>query len=162
MGEGTDDSNRLYIQFSKDQSFIPVIEELEASYIFLGNKGSDLWFFTNKNAPNGKIVKLKINKNESFLWEDVINEITLPISGFSLINNKFVIEYLKDSQSKVSFFNLEGEFISGLDLPSKGSVSGFNGKISDRYTYFSFTNYVTPTKIYKMDMETLILSLIHI
>ena len=27
--------------------------------------------------------------------------------------------------------------------------------MSDRYTYFSFTNYVTPTKIYKMDMETL-------
>ena len=92
MGEGTDDSNRLYIQLDKDSSFIPVIAELEATYIFLGNKGNDLWFFTNKNAPNGKIVKLRVNKNESFLWEDVINETTLPISGFSLINNKFVIE----------------------------------------------------------------------
>ena len=56
VGEGTDDSNRLYIQFDKDNSFTPVIAELEATYIFLGNKGTDLWFFTNKNAPNGKIV----------------------------------------------------------------------------------------------------------
>ena len=156
VGEGTDDSNKLYLQFGKDQSFVPVVAELEASYIFLGNKGNDLWFFTNKNAPNGKIVKLNIIKNKSFLWEDVINETTLAISGFSLINNKFVIEYLKDSQSKVSFYDLKGEFLSGLNLPSNGSVSGFNGKISDRYTYFSFTNYVTPTRIYKMDMETLV------
>ena len=156
VGEGTDESNRLYIQFDKDQSFVPVIAELEATYIFLGNKGSDLWFFTNKNAPNGKIVKLNIIKNKSFLWEDVINETTLAISGFSLINNKFVIEYLKDTLSKVDFFNLKGEFISSLRLPSNGSVSGFNGKRSDRYTYFSFTNYITPTKIYEMDMETLV------
>jgi len=155
VSEGTDDSNRLYVQLSKDSSFIPVVAELEATYIFLGNQGSDLWFYTNKNAPKGKIVKLKINGSESFLWEEVVNESELAISGFSLINNKLVIEYLKDSLSKVAFYNLKGEFISNLDLPSNGSVVGFNGKMSDRYTYFSFTNYVTPTKIYKMDMETL-------
>ena len=156
VSEGTDDSNRLFIQISKNNSFTPIVEELEATYIFLGNKGNDLWFFTNKNAPNGKIVKLKVNEDESFLWEDVIKETAFPISGFSLINNKFVIEYLKDTLSKVDFFNLKGEFISNLSLPSNGSVSGFNGKRSDRYTYFSFTNYITPTKIYKMDMETLV------
>jgi len=156
VSEGTDDSNRLYIQIKKDNLFIPVVKDLEATYIFLGNRGSDLWFFTNKNAPNGKIVKLKINADESFLWEDVIKETTFPISRFSLINNKFVIEYLKDSLSKVVFFNLKGEFISNLNLLSDGSVSGFNGKRNDRYTYFSFTNYITPRKIYKMDMQTLV------
>ena len=156
VSEGTDDSNRLFIQISKNNSFTPIVEELEATYIFLGNKGNDLWFFTNKNAPNGKIVKLKVNEDESFIWEDVIKETAFPISGFSLINDKFVIEYLKDTLSKVDFFNLKGEFISNLRLPSNGSVSGFNGKRSDRYTYFSFTNYITPTKIYKMDMETLV------
>ena len=40
-------------------------------------------------------------------------------------------------------------------MPNAGSISGFNGKIKDRHTYFSFTNYVTPSKIYKMDMESL-------
>ena len=79
MSEGTDDSNRLFIQISKNNSFTPIVEELEATYIFLGNKGNDLWFFTNKNAPNGKIVKLKVNEDESFLWEDVIKETSFPI-----------------------------------------------------------------------------------
>jgi len=118
-------------------------------------EGTDLWFFTNKNSPNGKIVKLKVNENKPFLWEDVIKEASFSISGFSLINNKFVIEYLVDSLSKVDFFNLNGDYLASLDLPNAGSVSGFNGKIEDRLTYFSFTNYVTPSKIFKMDMETL-------
>ncbi len=156
VNEGTDDNNRLYIQFNKDSSFTPIVKELEATYIFMGNRGNDLWFYTNKNSPNGKIVKLTINEDRSFLWQEVVKETAFPISGFSLINNKFVIEYLKDSLSKVEFFNIEGEFIAGLNLPSSGSISGFNGRRNDRYTYFSFTNYITPTKIYKMDMESLI------
>ena len=155
VGEGTDDSNRLYIKFVNDSSFTPVVAELEATYIFLGSKGTDLWFFTNKNSPNGKIVKLKVNENKPFLWEDVIKESSFSISGFSLINNKFVIEYLVDSQSKVDFFNLNGDYLASLDMPNAGSISGFNGKMKDRHTYFSFTNYVTPSKIYKMDMESL-------
>ncbi|MBK49454.1 MAG: S9 family peptidase [Chloroflexi bacterium] len=155
VGEGTDERNRLYIKTSNEDSFSPLIDKLEATYIFLGSKGSSLWFFTNKDSPNGKIVKLDVSQKQSFTWSDVIKESELPITGFSLINNKFVIEYLVDTQSRVDFFNLKGGFLSTLDLPKEGSISGFYGKMKDRFSYFSFTNYVTPTTIYKIDMNSL-------
>ena len=85
----------------------------------------------------------------------MIKEIKFSISRLSLINNKFVITYLIDTQSDVRFFNLDGTFISRLNLQGKGTLNGFNGKKEDRFTYFSFSNYITPTKIYRMDLNTL-------
>ena len=32
-------------------------------------------------------------------------------------------------------------------------MGGFGGGIDDKETYFNFSNYVTPTKIYKINME---------
>ena len=155
IGEGTDDSNLLYIKFNGEDTFTPIVEELVATYTFLGSEDNNLWFFTNLNSPNGKIVKLVIGEERSIEWKDVIMETKFSISGLSLINNKFVITYLIDTQSDVRFFNLDGTFISRLNLQGKGTLNGFNGKKEDRFTYFSFSNYITPTKIYRMDLNTL-------
>ena len=79
----------------------------------------------------------------------------MPITNFSLINDKFVLEYLVDTQARIDFFDLSGKFLSSLDLPKKGSISGFSGSRKDKLSYFSFTNYITPKTIYKIDMTSL-------
>ena len=155
IGEGTDDSNRLYIKFKGGDAFLPIVDKLIATYSFLGSEDNNLWFYTNLNSPNGKIVKLIINNEASYEWKNVIEETKFSISEINLINNKFVVTYLLDTQSYVKFFNLDGAFISSLNLQGKGTLSGFNGKKKDRFTYFSFTNYITPKKIYRMDLNAL-------
>ena len=155
IGEGTDDRNRLYIKFKGEDTFLPIVDNLVATYRFLGSEDNNLWFYTNLNSPNGKIVKLIINKEASYEWKNVIEETKSSISGINLINNKFVVTYLIDTQSHVKFFNLDGTFISSLNFQGEGTLRGFNGKQEDRFTYFSFTNYITPTKIYRIDLNTL-------
>ena len=155
IGEGTEDSNRLYIKFKGGDAFLPIVDKLIATYSFLGSEDNNLWFYTNLNSPNGKIVKLIINNEASYEWKNVIEETKFSISEINLINNKFVVTYLLDTQSYVKFFNLDGAFISSLNLQGKGTLSGFNGKKKDRFTYFSFTNYITPKKIYRMDLNAL-------
>ena len=154
ISEGTDDRNRIYIKLDKNSEFIPIIDSLIGTYSFIDSKDNILWFYTTENAPNGKIVNLEV-KNGSFVWDEVISESKKAIRSANILNNSFVINYLEDTFSQISVFDLSGKFISKLSLPTKGTISGFSGGIDDSSSYFAITNYVVPREIYEIDLTDL-------
>ena len=154
ISEGTDDRNRIYIKLDKNSEFIPIIDSLIGTYSFIDSKDNILWFYTTENAPNGKIVNLEV-KNGSFVWNEVISESKKAIRSANILNSSFVINYLEDTFSQISVFDLSGKFISKLSLPSKGTISGFSGGIDDSSSYFAITNYVVPREIYEIDLTDL-------
>ena len=46
------------------------------------------------------------------------------------------------------------QLIDELPLPGVGTVGGFGGRQDADETFFSFTNYVTPTSIYRVDLAS--------
>ena len=152
ISNGTDERNRLYVQLEKNGSFIPLIDELIGAYQYLDSKDDIFWFYSTENAKNGKVVSLEI-KNNSFVWNDVIPEDSNSIRSVNFINNSIAVTYLVDTFSEIKFFNLKGSYINKLVLPTKGSISGFGGGLEDSTTFFSFTNFVTPRKIYEIDLS---------
>jgi len=152
ISNGTDERNRLYVQLEKNGSFIPLIDELIGAYQYLDSKDDIFWFYSTENAKNGKVVSLEI-KNNSFVWNDEIPEDSNSIRSVNFINNSIAVTYLVDTFSEVKFFNLKGSYINKLTLPVKGSISGFGGGLEDSTTFFSFTNFVTPRKIYEIDLS---------
>ena len=152
ISNGTDERNRLYVQLEKNGSFIPLIDELIGAYQYLDSKDDIFWFYSTENAKNGKVVSLEI-KNNSFVWNDVIPEDSNSIRSINFINNSIAVTYLVDTFSEIKFFNLKGSYINKLVLPTKGSISGFGGGLEDSTTFFSFTNFVTPRKIYEIDLS---------
>ena len=152
ISNGTDERNRLYVQLEKNGSFIPLIDELIGAYQYLDSKDDIFWFYSTENAKNGKVVSLEI-KNNSFVWNDVIPEDSNSIRSVNFINNSIAVTYLVDTFSEIKFFNLKGSYINKLALPTKGSISGFEGELEDSTSFFSFTNFVTPRKIYEIDLS---------
>jgi prolyl oligopeptidase len=59
-----------------------------------------------------------------------------------------------DAVSKVFQYDMNGKQIREIKLPGVGSVGGFGGKKEDKELYFSFTNYINPSTIYKFDPES--------
>ena len=154
IGEGTDDRNFLSISFDDSLNFIPVIDQFIASYRFLGGNEDTLWFFSNLDAPNGKILSLEIN-NKIFSWKEIIPEKEIPISGASIAGDKLIINYLEDTLSKVKFYDLKGNFIKDLTFDGRGTLSGFYGKLENKKSYFEFSNFTTPQRIYELDLDSL-------
>ena len=154
ISEGTDERNRLYIQLNKGEKFIPLIDELIGAYNFIDSKDNILWFYTTEGAPNGKIVNLEL-KNGSFVWNDVISESKNVIRSVNIVNDSFVINYLIDTFSQIKIFDLSGIYINDIDLPKDGTIRGFGGESDDTKTYFSISNYVNPTEIYEINLDSL-------
>jgi prolyl oligopeptidase len=152
IGEGTDERNRVYVQLEPNGEFIPLIDELIGAYNLISSKDNVLWFYTTDSAPNGKVVKLEINEDQSMEWAEVIAETKNSISSVNVINNSFAVIYLEDTLSLVNFYNLDGSFSHKLKGDFKGSIGGFSGNIDDTETYFSYTNFTTPSQIHKIDL----------
>ena len=68
--------------------------------------------------------------------------------------NKIIINYLRDTLSSIKLFNLSGKHHLDLEIEGQGTIQGFDGNLNEKYTFFEFENFVTPPKIYKLDLLT--------
>ena len=144
--------NELYIKdlTKPGNKFTIVVGNFENDHAILDNDGSKLFIVTNLNAPNKKVVTVDAEKPGIENWVDLIPEtenVLDPAAGSGYI----FAHYMIDAISKVKQFDRSGKLVREVVLPGVGSASGFAAKRIDKEVYYSFTNYVTPATIYKLD-----------
>ncbi|HZY26037.1 MAG TPA: prolyl oligopeptidase family serine peptidase [Bacteroidales bacterium] len=144
--------NELYIKdlTKPGDKFTVVVGNFDNDHAVLDNDGSKLFIVTNLNAPNKKVVTVDAEKPGIENWVDLIPEtenVLDPSAGCGYI----FAHYMIDAISKVKQFDRNGKLVREVVLPGVGSASGFAAKRIDKEVYYSFTNYVTPTTIYKLD-----------
>ncbi|MBW4679440.1 MAG: prolyl oligopeptidase family serine peptidase [Microcoleus vaginatus WJT46-NPBG5] len=151
---GTDPKNLIFYKdlTNPDSQIIELISEFEASYSMMDNDGSLFWFRTDLDASRGRVIAIDINKPAKENWQEIIPQSDDVLEGVGLLNNQFVADYLKDAQTVIKIFNLDGAFVREVELPGIGSAGGFDGKRYDTETFYSFTSYTTPATIYRYDM----------
>ena len=148
----TTSGNELYIKdlTNKNSKIIPVITNFNSNTYLLDSKDNTLYFVTDLNAPNKRVVKVNAEKPTPKNWVDVIPETNNVISP--TISSGFIFaNYMVDAISQVKQFDYNGKLIREIKLPGLGSASGFSGKKDYKTVYFSFENYNTPNSIYALD-----------
>lgn len=147
--------NKLFLKDLKNPKapLVTITNSLDADTQFIDNDGTTLFFETNLNAPNGRLVKAEVAKPQPEYWQDVIPE-TKNVLSISATGNYFFAHYMVDALSQIKQYNYKGELVRDVKLPSIGTAAGFHAKKQETYTYFTFTNYAYPAQIYKMDLAT--------
>ena len=147
--------NKLFLKDLKNPKapLVTITNSLDADTQFIDNDGTTLFFETNLNAPNGRLVKAEVAKPQPEYWQDVIPE-TKNVLSISATGHYFFASYMVDALSQIKQYNYKGELVRDVKLPSIGTAAGFHAKKQETYTYFTFTNYAYPAQIYKMDLAT--------
>lgn len=147
--------NELYIQdLSKPNApIVPIVEDFEHNHTVVHTEGTTLYLLTNLNAPNQRLVKVDASKPTPDQWIDVIPTREEPLS-ISTAGGYFFAEYLKDAISYIEQIDLNGKLVRVVELPGKGSVSGFGGKWEEPSLYYTFVSYIVPRTIYKFDIAS--------
>ena len=129
---------------------IPVDEDYSTDSYLVHSEKDRLFFVTNKNAPNNKVVSASANNPNEKFWNDFIpqGESVLSISYSA---GYFFAKYIVDVKSKILKFDLDGKNLGEIELPSIGTARGFSGKKDDKEVYFTFTNYNSPSIIYSLN-----------
>jgi len=142
--------NELYFTdlSNPENNLITIVNNFESDSYIIDSDGDDLFISTNLNAPNKKIVKANAKNPTPSNWVDFIPE-TENVLSISTGAGYFFAEYMKDAVSQVKQYDNKGTFIREIKLPGIGSANGFSGKKEDKILYYSFTNYTTPSTIFK-------------
>ncbi|WP_299666974.1 prolyl oligopeptidase family serine peptidase [uncultured Polaribacter sp.] len=147
--------NKLFIKDleAKNATLIPIINNFDSDSYVIDTRGSKLYIVTNLNAPNKKVVTVDAKNPTSENWVDFISE-TENVLNPSTGGGYFFTNYMVDAVSKVMQYDFDGNLIREVKLPGVGSAGGFGGKTDAEELYFSFTNYNTPSSIYKFIPES--------
>lgn len=132
---------------------VTITNDLESDIHFLTVRDKYIYFETNRNAPNGKLVKATVDKPQPEHWQEVIPE-TENVLSVSTAGNYIFATYMVDALSQVKQYDYNGKLIRQITLPALGTASGFYAKKGETHTYYTFTNYAYPPQIYKLDLAT--------
>lgn len=146
--------NELYIKDLKNGGdFVQINKGFDINANVVDTQGDDIFIYTDKDAPNGRLVKTTIKNPAPENWKDVIPQ-TENVLGITTGGGYFFATYMIDAIDKVKQYDKNGKLVREISLPGKGNVSGFGGKEKEKELYFSFTNYITPGTTYKFNADT--------
>lgn len=147
--------NELYIQdLGKPGSqIVNVVDNFDNQHSVLDNVGGKLYIITNIYSPNFKIVTVDAETPTITHWKNLIPE-TKNVLSASTAGGKIFAEYLKDATSLVQQYDMDGKLERTITLPSVGTAAGFGAKKEEKETYYTFTSYVYPPTIFKLDIAS--------
>ena len=131
----------------------PILVDEDADAAVIDAAGDTIFIETNRDAPNGRVVRADAADPGPANWEDVIAQSEHVLSVRTGAGYFFAL-YMVDALSRVRQYARSGEFLREIALPDLGSASGFSGKREQDSLYFSFTNYRLPPSIFHLDPAT--------
>ncbi|TWT96581.1 Prolyl endopeptidase precursor [Neorhodopirellula pilleata] len=157
--KGTEPKTQVFVRdLTHDDSEIEeLISGFDADYRFIGSRGRTLFFLTDHQAPKRSVIAVDVPERgiaDRSGWKTIIGESSDVLEDVSLLGDQLYASYLRDALSQVERWSVSGERLGTVELPGKGSASGFGGRQDSEETFFTFSNYVTPPSIHRVEVAT--------
>jgi prolyl oligopeptidase len=122
----------------------------DALYTFIGAHGEDLYFRTTKEAPLGRVIALDARAPGSL--RTVVPEGTTALEEASYVGGRIIAKYVEDAHGVAQVYERDGRPVGTVPLPGLGGIEGFEGEGTQTETFFSYTDYLTPRKIFRLEV----------
>lgn len=130
----------------------PMFTDWDALYIYLGVSGDELFFQTTNAAPRGRVIAVNARNPKPASWRNVVPQSDFSINNAAFIGGRVVVEYSRDARSLVRLFEKNGSPAGEVQLPGLGTAAGFQGSAENPETFFSYSDYLSPTRVLRLDV----------
>ena len=137
------------------REFVPIVDDMVNEFKFIGSHGDHLFFLTDFEAGKRKLIRVSIGKPDPGYWEEVIPEKPDLLFDVYMAGGKLVAHYLRDAQSLLQVYELDGTESSLLPLREPGTVSDFQGQADSDRAFFTFETFLAPPAVYELDFNLL-------
>jgi prolyl oligopeptidase len=132
----------------------PLFVNWDALYNYLGSKGDELYFQTTNAAPRGRVIAVDVKNPAPEKWRTVVPHGEFTINNASYVGGRLVVEYTRDARSLVRLFEASGAAVGEVTLPGLGTAAGFAGSGTNPETFFSYSDYLSPTRVMRLDVSS--------
>ncbi len=158
--QGTDVRNRFFYRtLQGGNKFVELIPDLEATYELVGNDDSRFYFFTNLDAPRGKLISIDVANPQKPNWQTIIPEGESVLTTVLMSNDQFAALYSEDAHHVLRLFKLDGSPDGEIPLPAPGAIgdfldNGIRASREDNELFFAFQSFLYPVTVYRYNFET--------
>jgi prolyl oligopeptidase len=148
------DKSEVYIRdLAKGDAgqFVPVAVGAHAVFEPIA-RNDRLFIQTNDGAPRYKLYAVSYDKPERAAWKEIIAEGKDVLNDVTILKNEIVASYMHEGASRIARFGLDGKAHADLLLPGIGSA-GASGAWDGDEAFLSFTSYVVPYQVYRVDLR---------
>ncbi|HYJ88266.1 MAG TPA: prolyl oligopeptidase family serine peptidase [Pyrinomonadaceae bacterium] len=141
---------------------VPFVQGIEA-FITAAFHRDRLYIQTNHEAPLGKLTAIKLSDIAAgeFAATTVIPEGSSPLGAWATVGNYLFVEIIEDVSSRLRVYDLAGRFVKQIELPGIGSINALSAEPESEELLISFSSFLKPKALYRMNLQTLEYALYH-
>ncbi|MCX7861571.1 MAG: prolyl oligopeptidase family serine peptidase [Bacteroidales bacterium] len=128
-----------------------IFDTYHIDYDVIDHHQGFLYIKTNSEANNYKIIRVSLNDPKKI--ETIIPETNAVIKHATLTKSHIVVNFMKDAQSVVKVFTLDGKYLYDIALPTIGTVNSLNSTTYDNELFYDFTSFNYPTSIFRINTD---------
>lgn len=150
---GAINRNRLYYRrLADDGPFIRLLDEADASYDLIDSHGSELYILTDKDAPNGRVAAIDLNRPQPENWRTVIPEQPEALDSAYLVGDYLALVYLRDAAHEIRLADRQGAWLGELSLPGIATLFGAWGRPATSDFFVLYHSFLTPPTALHADL----------
>ena len=154
--QGTDERYELTLFDIADPKMKPrkLVTGFNNDWALAGSIGTKFYFRTNLKSPRSRVIVLDVAAKGRPAPVEIVPQQTDTLVGAHLVGSRMILAYLGDAKTEASLYELDGRRVGAIELPDIGTGAGFGGRAGDPETFYSFSNFATPTTIYRLNTST--------
>ena len=158
LSDGSQSSGIYYRTLGSDgapsSEVVRLFDTFEANYDFVAEIDDTFYVRTSAEAPNYQVISVPATSAARQNWRAVIPANQYAMVEATIVGGRFFAQYLQDAHSVVRAMDLNGKPLYDVQLPGFGRAGGFFGDVKDAETFFSYTDYLTPASISRLDVAS--------
>jgi prolyl oligopeptidase len=176
---GDSDNIRLHIVQGKDQLGFLVYRFLDKPYtdFYLWRFGSEttptlvienagykfgpllmkdgrILAVTDRDAPNSRIVRLRLRKGLEPEFVDVIPATDVPIQNLAVTESRIFVSYTREIKTQIAVFDLFGKPLGELPIEQSDTVRLAGGSFDEDELFFERESFTQPLQMYRYSSRT--------
>lgn len=155
---GNNEFAEIFIQDlgNPDAGFIPIVPRLPGTKFFCKMHRGNVYIWTNYEAPRWQLMVIGIH--DAFVGKGKPTTL-IPEGRGTLVNavpigDRLFTASLEDVHSVLREYDLEGNFVRDIALPTIGTADEFLYEEGGHELFFSFTSFAVPPTVYRLDLTT--------
>ncbi len=139
---------------SQEAEPVDVIPTFESMFVFLGSRAEHLFFWTNDDAPYGRIIDIDLHNPNRGAWREIVGASNGVMTDAAHVGGRFVVSALVDAESVVRVFDGTGAHVQDVPLPGRGTVDLVDGREDGANAYLWYSDPACPPVILRHDVTS--------
>jgi prolyl oligopeptidase len=109
---------------------------------------------TDRDAPNRRIVEIRLRDDGQHEWIDIIPEGDTPIGTWLVVGNRLFVSYTKQMKHTICIFDFSGQKLDELPILDDETLRMVGGSPESDELLFEIDSFVKPVEIFRYSTIT--------